>query len=101
MGERLFLCRGKLYPQIKVAMKNEGLTHYGVHRLMDSGECRWVKRVYRVLTKKGTEVLCYQDPSKWWFPLDGSALLKKDAKSFVEVTESYYGGTEFEGKGGL
>ena len=83
----------RVYESIKEASEDAWIDVGAIERAIEKGKgWRWVKRVYAVQTKDGREVLSYADisGSKWWFPVDGSALRKKDTIAWKDVTEEYY-----------
>lgn len=85
----------KIYDSIKIASEVENIKTWKIRKSIDNGDgvWKWGKKVYRVRTKDGKDVLCFKDTlkdSRWWFPVDGSALRKVDACGYVDVTEEYY-----------
>lgn len=82
----------KVYGSRQEACEKEGIPMWKLVKMIKkSEEWFWKKRVYLVFTKGGERKFCEMDDkwSKWWIPLDGSALKKKDVAIFYEVTEEY------------
>ena len=81
----------KVYGSRQEACEKEGIPMWKLAKMIGGSEWFWRRRVYKVYTKGGECKLCEADDawSKWWVPLDGSALKKKDVENFYEVTEEF------------